>query len=81
MVIQANYTNSLGKADWILHYYRIEYGSRFWRWLFGKDATETFRHIAETIGLPIRDVRDYRVIVGANSSDKYTTVIFLDKKE
>jgi hypothetical protein len=81
MVIQANYTNSLGKQDWVLHYYRIEYGNRFWRWLFGKDATETFRYIATELGLPIRDVRDYRNIEVSGSSDKYTTQIFLDKKE
>jgi hypothetical protein len=83
MTIMANYTNSLGKNDSILHYYRIEYGNRFWRWLFKKDAIESFKDIAAYLGVPIRNYHDYRIIYGntSNTSNMYTTRIFLDKKE
>lgn len=64
MFISANYSNSLGKNDWIIKYVRIEYGNRIWRWFFESDAIRQIGDIGLVLGMPVRAIRNFRSISG-----------------
>jgi hypothetical protein len=64
VVVKADYINPLGRKAWMLNYYYLEYRHRFFRWLFERSAIERIQQLSAEIGLPIHEIRNYRIIDG-----------------
>lgn len=69
VVVSANFVNSLGMPDWILHYYFLEYHNRLWRWLLEDGAMDSIKQMSEQLGLPIQHIYNFKVLYGDKPED------------